>query len=254
MREKNSFSRLNANMSKIEYGDKEIEYLKKKDKKLGAFIERRGQLQCLTFPDIFAALVSSIVTQQISSAAAESIDRRIRERFGRVTPKKFKDVTPDALRECGLSIKKAEYILGLAELVRNGNLDLKELEHLSDKEVAEKLMPIKGIGRWTVEMLLMFTLGRQNVVSYGDLAIRRGVMNLYGLKELTKEQFERYSRRWSPYGTVASLYLWEAAVDEELAAKQKARSAKDVPKRKTAKVKKTVKPRKGSALMRSAVK
>jgi DNA-3-methyladenine glycosylase II len=239
-------------MPVIEYGEEEIEYLKKKDKKLGAFIERRGPLHCLTFPDIFAALVSSIVTQQISSAAAESIDRRIRKKFGRITPRKFKDVKPDELRECGLSIKKAEYILGLAELVRNGELDLRELEHLSDKEVAEKLLPVKGIGRWTVEMILMFTLGRQDVVSYGDLAIRRGVMNLYGLKELTKEQFERYSKRWSPYGTIASLYLWEAAVDDELAAKQKARSAKNTPVRKAAKKSKTTKPRKGSALMRGA--
>ncbi|EQB90222.1 hypothetical protein M918_01105, partial [Clostridium sp. BL8] len=101
---------------------------------------------------------------------------------------------------------------GIAEAAISGEVDFSTLHTLTDEEIVKKLSALKGVGVWTAEMLLIFSLCRPDVVSFGDLAIRRGMMNLYGLKELPKEKFERYKKRYSPYGTVASLYLWALSV------------------------------------------
>ena len=95
-----------------------------------------------------------------------------------------------------------------------GHINLKELEHLSDDEVIKQLSSLHGVGVWTAEMLLIFSLQRSDVVSYGDLGIRKGMMKLYGLESLTKKQFANYRERYSPYGSVASLYLWEKSKKE----------------------------------------
>jgi 3-methyladenine DNA glycosylase/8-oxoguanine DNA glycosylase len=89
-----------------------------------------------------------------------------------------------------------------------GEIDFARFHEMADREIIDQLLSLRGIGVWTAEMLLLFSLSRPDVVSWGDQAIRRGMMNLYGLKKLTKEQFYRYRRRYSPYGSVASLYLW----------------------------------------------
>jgi 3-methyladenine DNA glycosylase/8-oxoguanine DNA glycosylase len=109
-------------------------------------------------------------------------------------------------------MRKARYIKGISEAVISGDLDLVELSEMPDKGVIEKLSSLPGIGVWTAEMLLIFSLGRPDVVSWGDLAIQRGMMNLYGLKELSKNQFDRFRKRYSPCGSVASLYLWALSV------------------------------------------
>jgi DNA-3-methyladenine glycosylase II len=110
-------------------------------------------------------------------------------------------------------MKKVGYIKGIAEEAMSGEIDFNNLNSLSDEEIIKKLTALHGIGVWTVEMLLIFSLNRPNIVSYKDLAICRGMMNLYGLKTLSKEQFEKYKKRYSPYGSVASLYLWHLSVD-----------------------------------------
>ena len=194
----------------FEYGEKELAWLSRRDKKLGAFIERVGFLERELEPDLFAALVSSIATQQISNAAAETVMKRFEEQF-RLTPACLGAATVDEIQSVGISFRKAAYIKGFCDAVNQG-LDLEALRALPDEEVAARLLPIRGIGPWTVEMFLIFSLGRPDVVSFGDYAIRKGMANLYGLKDLDKAKFARFRKRYVPYGTVASFYLWEAAV------------------------------------------
>ncbi|MDR3564557.1 MAG: DNA-3-methyladenine glycosylase 2 family protein [Negativicutes bacterium] len=199
-------------MPYFEYGQKEIDYLKKKDKKLGAAIERIGFIEREIKPDVFLALVDSIISQQISTKAADTVLERLCNLIGDITPENIAVAEIEQIQQCGMTMKKAGYIKSFAETVSARTLNLEELRVLSDTEVIKKLVELDGVGVWTAEMLLLFSLCRPDVVSYGDLAIRRGMMNLYGLKELPKAKFERYKKRYSPYGSVASLYLWNLAV------------------------------------------
>lgn len=199
-------------MTIFEYGQEEIDYLKKKDKKLGAAIDRIGMIEREIIPDPFTALVSSIVGQQISSKAADTVWERLEKLLGEITPESIERASVSEIQSCGMTMKKAGYIKGIAEAAISGRVDFNKLDRLSDDEIVRELSELNGVGVWTAEMLLIFSLNRPDVVSYKDLAIRRGMMNLYGLKELPKEKFERYRKRYSPYGSVASLYLWELSV------------------------------------------
>ncbi|MCE5201126.1 MAG: DNA-3-methyladenine glycosylase 2 family protein [Synergistaceae bacterium] len=198
-------------MPRLEYGEPELAYLSKKDKKLGAIIERTGFIERKLNGDLFDALVGLIATQQISNKAAETVTRRMYEKFEVITPERLGYTAAEEIQAIGISMRKAHYIKGLCDAVLRGDLDIDALHALPDEEVAAKLLPIKGIGNWTVEMFLIFSLGRMDVVSWGDYAIKKGMMNLYGHKELDRASFDRYKKRYSPYGTVASLYLWEAS-------------------------------------------
>lgn len=199
-------------MQYFEYGEKEIEYLKKKDKKLGAAIESIGPIKRQITPDPFEALASSIVGQQISSKAADTVWRRLNELLGSITPAAINQAEIAQIQACGMSQRKAGYLKGIAEAAAAGDVDFNTLHTLSDEEIISKLSSLHGVGVWTAEMLLIFSLNRPDVVSYKDLAIRRGMMKLYNLKELPKEKFEKYRKRYSPYGSVASLYLWALSV------------------------------------------
>lgn len=195
-------------MQIFEYGQKEIEYLKRKDKKLGEAIDRIGIIEREITPDPFTALISSVVSQQISKKAAQTVWDRLNTLLGEITAESIGRVRLSEIQSCGMSERKAGYIKGIAEADISGTVDFKTLHSLTDEEVIKKLSSLHGVGVWTAEMLLIFSFNRPNVVSYKDLAICRGMMNLYGLKELPKEKFERYKKRYSPYGSVASLYLW----------------------------------------------
>ncbi len=199
-------------MAFFEYGQKEIEYLKRKDKKLGAAIDKIGMLQRNITLDPFEALISSIVSQQISNKAADTVWSRFLNVIESVTPESIGQTKIDEIQSCGMSLRKAGYIKGIAEAAIRGTVDFENLHTRSDEEIIQELSALYGVGVWTVEMLLIFSLGRPDVVSYKDLAIRRGMMNLYGHKELPPERFQRYRKRYSPYGSVASLYLWEMSV------------------------------------------
>ena len=195
------------------YGEQEVAHLTKKDKKLGAAIERIGAIEREVIPDSFKALIFSIVAQQISSKAANTVWGRLTEKLGDITPSKISRATIEDIQSCGMSLRKADYIKGIAKAAIDETVSFNTLHTLTDDEIIKKLSSLRGVGIWTAEMLLIFSLNRPNVVSYLDLAIRRGMMNLYGLKELSREQFERYKKRYSPYGSVASLYLWALSVE-----------------------------------------
>jgi DNA-3-methyladenine glycosylase II len=189
------------------YGEIEIAHLKRRDKKLGAVIDAIGPIRRTVTPDLFQALLFSIVGQQISSKAASTVRARLDARC-ELTPAGLALTPVEDIRQCGMSLRKAGYIKGIAEAVHGGGLDLAALASLPDKEVIARLVALNGIGVWTAEMLLIFCLCRPDVVSWGDLAIRRGMMRLYTLRSLDREQFERRRKRYAPYGSVASLYLW----------------------------------------------
>jgi len=198
-------------MAIFEYDQSSIEYLQKKDKKLGAAIERIGRVERQVIPDLFTALVHSIVGQQISKQAAATVWNRVQEYFGEITPARVAVASSEEIQQLGISLRKATYIKGVAEAALEGSLDLDRLNSLPDGEIIERLSSLHGVGVWTAEMMLIFSMQRPDVVSWGDHAIRKGMMNLYGLTELTREQFDKHRKRYSPYGTVASLYLWEIA-------------------------------------------
>ena len=196
----------------FKYTDQETNYLRKKDKKLARAIDQIGAIKREVTPDPFASLVESIIGQQISTKAAITVKHKLHELCG-MEQNKLHALTLEEIQACGMSMRKAEYIKNIAEAAVSGTVDFDSLHLKSDAEIIDTLTQIKGIGIWTVEMLLIFSLMRPNVVSYGDLAIRRGIMKLYGHRELSKERFAKYVKRYSPYGSVASLYLWAVSVD-----------------------------------------
>ncbi len=200
----------------FEYGQAEIDHLRRKDKRLGRVIDAAGMIQAQMYPDLFTALVSSVVGQQISGKAAMTVWNRVIERFVEITPARLHQASLEDIQFCGMSFRKAEYVKGIAEACANGGLDLEKLKILPDEDVVKAMVSLKGIGPWTAEMMLIFSLGRKDVVSWGDLAIRRGMMSLYGLDSLDRQQFDRYRSKYTPYGSVASLYIWELAHRPEL--------------------------------------
>ena len=163
--------------------------------------------------DLFCALAQSIVSQQLAVRAAEAIFARVAALPGGVTPEGILGAPEEKLRACGLSARKVEYLRAAARAGASGELDFSSLAAKSDAEVIDALVKLKGVGVWTAEMLLIFSLCRRDVLSYRDLGIRRGVMRLYGVPEPTEAEFEYYRRRYSPCGTLASLYLWKIKDD-----------------------------------------
>ena len=170
--------------------------------------DRRGSRE-----DPYEALARAICGQQLSTKAAATIWGRIEALFGGGTPnpKQVIAADPQALRDAGLSWSKVSYFRDLAERVQDGALDVGRLPQLSDEEVIEELTAIKGIGRWTAEMFLIFHLGRPDVLSTGDLGVRKGAQLAYGLDEMpTPAGLEQMGEAWRPHRTIACLYFWRS--------------------------------------------
>lgn len=197
----------------FDYGHEEIEYLIHADETLGAAVTRLGKVEREVIPDLFAALIYAIVGQLISAKAAKTIWERMQEQLGEIAAGNLARKSVEAIQKCGMTTKKAACIKNIAETIEQGVLQLDELHDLSDADVIARLMTIKGVGRWTAEMLLLNSMERRDIVSWGDIAIRRGMMKLYNLQTITKEQFDAYRQRYSPFGSVASIYLWEISFE-----------------------------------------
>lgn len=193
------------------YNQTEIDHLKSKDKKLADVIDKVGMIKRAVIPDLFSALTSSIIGQQISTKAHQTIWERMQKYLVTVTPKSILEHSDNELQSLGLSFRKVEYIKNIAAKVDAKELDLIKLQTLTDEEVCLVLSSLKGIGIWTAEMIMLFSMQRKNIVSSGDLAIIRGMRMLYHHREITPERFNKYKSRYSPYGSVASLYLWAIA-------------------------------------------
>lgn len=190
------------------YGDRETAYLAGKDKRLAQAIAQIGPIEREVDDDLFSAVVHHIVGQQISSAAQATIWARLLDTAGTINANTLLALGRDRLQQVGISYRKADYILEFADKVQRGEFDPEKVAAMDDEAVVRELTQLKGVGVWTAEMILTFCLQRPDVVSFGDLAILRGMRMLYRHREIDRQRFERYRKRYSPYGTVASLYLW----------------------------------------------
>lgn len=214
----------------FEYGDIEKEYLKKKDKKMGEIIDRVGHIYRPVDPDLFASVVHHIVGQQISSKAQATIWQRMNDYLGVVDAAHITAAGIPLLQSIGIPLRKAQYITSFAALVYSGDFDIDALSGKTDEEISKALCSVNGIGVWTAEMIMMFCLQRPDILSYDDLAIQRGLRMVYRHKQITRELFEKYRRRFSPYCSVASLYLWAVSAGAVSELKDPALSRKSAPK------------------------
>ncbi len=203
--------------------------LAKNDPTMAALIKRIGKIDIEERlrrrneerpADAYGALLRSIVGQQVSTKAARAIYNRVLELFGGKTPspQELLAVSEEELRGAGLSGRKVEYIRDLARHVVDGELELDRLEQLDDEQVIEEIVAVRGLGRWTAEMFLLFHLERPDVLSGGDLGIRKAIQIEYGMEEMpTPQETVAFGERFSPHRSLASIYLWEslAAVPNE---------------------------------------
>jgi len=193
-------------------------HLRSVDHVMRGLIDERGPIDPETDrrgsrPDPYEALARAIVGQQLSTKAARSIWERLVDILGGTFPEpsKLLAVDEETIRGAGLSRSKVNFLRDLAERVGDGRLDLRALAELSDEDVIAQLTEIKGVGPWTAEMFLIFHLGRPDVVSTGDLGIRRAVQIEYGLDDLPgPTDLERIAEPWRPHRTLACLYLWRS--------------------------------------------
>lgn len=191
--------------------DDALNYLKDADPVLGKVIDEIGPIRRKIRPDIYAALVNSIIGQQISTKAQQTIWTRLKEKVEEVTPDNILACSDEDIQSIGISFRKVSYIKDVSKEIAQGELDLSGLQTMSNDEVAQRLSQIKGVGVWTAEMLMIFSMGRENILSWDDLAIHRGLRMLYHHRRITKKLFSKYQRRYAPYASIASLYLWEIA-------------------------------------------
>jgi DNA-3-methyladenine glycosylase II len=199
------------------YGALELEHLRRRDRALGRVIDALGMLRREVQPDLFSALLKSIVGQQVSSQAQKTIWGRLLTLLGEPPqPQSVAAYSAEELQACGMTMRKAGYIKEIAQQVITGELKLDELKNMPDEQLCKRLCQLKGVGPWTAEMLMIFSLQRPNVLSWGDLAIQRGMRMLYRHRRISPELFAKYKKRYSPYASVASLYLWELSHDKSL--------------------------------------
>lgn len=192
---------------------KAIQDLSKKDPILGKVIKKAGMVEFTQDESYFYSLVSSIVSQQLSTKAADTIWKRFVELLpdGKVVPESVLKLEDQSIRDAGISWSKIKYIKDLAQKTQDSGILFEQFEIMTNEEIITELVKVKGIGRWTAEMFLMFAMQRPDVFSYGDLGLRRAIQNLYGMDhEPSLDEAEKISQKWMPYRTIASRYLWRS--------------------------------------------
>jgi len=204
-------------MKKLSIGSDEIAALSMLDPVLDKLLSQLEPVEIALQENLFVSLASAIVGQQLSNRVAEVLWERLESLAGYgVTPECILALDDEALRGIGISYAKIKYLKALASAVTEGDLDLGALESLDDQEIVRRLTGIKGIGPWTAEMFLIFSMGRTDVFSPGDGGLQRAVKWLYQLDQVpSMEEMKQISGRWKPYRTIAALYLWRA-IDEKL--------------------------------------
>lgn len=190
-------------------------HLKSADPKLKPIIEKYGVCSIVPHKDYYAELVSSIVSQQLSTKAAATIWQRVLGVFdGKLpTPEQLVEADTEKLRACGVSYQKVSYMKDLAQHIIDGRLDMTHITSLPNEELTEQLVAVKGIGEWSAHMFMIFSLGRLDILPVGDLGIKKGIQLVYSLNELPDAQkiIEISEKNnWSPYESVASWYIWKS--------------------------------------------
>lgn len=191
-----------------------IRHLRRVDSRMREVIDAVGPCTLKPRRERFAMLARSIIAQQISVAAARTINARVVELVspGRLSADALMAVSPQQLRAAGVSQQKASYLLDLANRVASGEVRLTGLARRDDETIIADLVKVKGIGRWTAQMFLIFALGRPDVLAEDDLGLRSAVKRIHNLAELpTKAEFRELASAWTPYSTVASWYCWRSA-------------------------------------------
>lgn len=187
---------------------KAISHLKN-DPILKPIIETWGELAWEERSDLFLALIRSISGQQLSVKAAASIFGRLKELLkGEITPQNLLSVSDEKLRSCGISYSKVKYMKGIAIAVLEKQIDLEHIRALSDEDVIAALTKLHGIGRWSAEMFLIFSLRRPDIFSMGDLGLKEAVKRLYGVDRGDLKAIEAIADQWRPYRSYACRYLW----------------------------------------------
>lgn len=191
----------------INYNTKEVQYISDKHPVMKTLVEHYGKLQMGKVKDIYTSLVLHIISQMLVNSVSETLIKRFLTLLV-ITPENVIRVGKEAIRECGISLKKAEYILELSNSVVEEVYDFSSLESMGDDEAVKYLMQIKDVGKWTAEMIVEFTMGRLNIFSYDDVALQNGIKKAHGFKTLSKMRFERLRKLYAPYCSVASLYYY----------------------------------------------
>ena len=193
------------------YGETELAYLRQKDKRLREVIDRIGHIDRTVDTDLFSSVIHHIIGQQISTKAQATVWQRMRDALGEVNAETILAAGIPKLQSLGMTFRKAKYITDFAGKVYSGTFRLDAIERMCDEEAILALSSLKGIGVWTAEMILLFCLQRPDIFSYDDLAIQRGLRMIYHHRGIDRRLFEKYRRRFHPYCSVASLYLWAVA-------------------------------------------
>jgi DNA-3-methyladenine glycosylase II len=189
-----------------------VEHVRKSDRKLRRVIDAHGMLAFKPHGRVFQSLVHSILSQQLNGNVADIIISRVDALFrpGRISPEKLYLIPPARLKYSGVSPQKLSYLKDLSARIVEGRLDLGHLSEKSDEAIVSKLDEVKGIGPWTAHMVLMFSLGRPDVLPVDDYGIKKAIADVYRLPELPKRQvIQNIAKPWHPFRSVACLYLWK---------------------------------------------
>jgi DNA-3-methyladenine glycosylase II len=192
---------------------KEATKFLKKDPKLAKIIKQVGDYNVKITKNRYQSLVEAIIAQQLSGSAAESILKKFKKLYKSKFPKPIEVIkTPDSkLRSAGLSKMKVSYIKDLSKKIETNQLNMREISTKSNESIVEQLTNVKGIGRWTAEMFLIFSLGRLDVLPVGDLGLKKGIQLMHSFSDLPNEkEIEQLAESWRPYRTVATWYLWKS--------------------------------------------
>ena len=181
-----------------------------KDKKLKKIISSVGECKIRTISNPFEALVEAIITQQISDSAGKSISLKFKNLFGKKypTPSDVVKLSKDEIKSIGLSRMKAEYIYDISQMIVDKKLNFKIFKKMSNEDVISELTKIRGIGKWTAEMYLIFALGRMDVFPLGDLGLINGIKKLYDLENPSTDEILEITNSWIPYRTIGTWYIW----------------------------------------------
>ena len=194
-----------------------IDFLKR-DNNMKILIDKFGSPNFTIGQDYFQSLLRSIVFQQLSGRAAQTIYERFIKlipKTSNLCPNEVLKLNNDDMRKSGLSFQKINYVMNLADYFENNSFKKKDVERMTDEEISKELTQIKGIGQWTVDMFLMFTLNRADILPYKDLGIQKGIMKILNKKIIpSKKEMENCSKKWRPFRTIACWYLWRMTDDK----------------------------------------
>lgn len=198
-------------MTLFPYTQKEMDHLCSRDPKLARVIEHAGFIERPMYPSVFDALVHLMGFQQVSPTHHAALCTLNNAAYDYSTPEQLLTIPDSWLLAQGLVPRRVQYLRSLANAVQCGRLDLESLADKSEKDIRSAFALIDGVGPWTVDMVMLFALGRPNILSYYDSGIRKGLMLLHDLPEMNLCMFGDFKRMYEPYGSVAAFYLWSIA-------------------------------------------